>query len=271
MRPIGAALGTTISQAISVIISLIVIVKKRSIKLLKEDFKPCKQIMSKIFKIGAPIAFQDGLIQIAFIIITIIANQRGFNDSAAVGIVEKIMSFLFLVPSSMLSTVSALGAQNIGANKPKRAIATLKYAICLAVGFGLIVAVTMQFIAEPIVSLFTDTSKDGGLEVVKLGGQYLKGYVWDCIFAGIHFSFSGYFCATNKSSISFLHNIIAIVLMRIPGVYLTSKLFSNTLFPMGLATASGSLISVLICIIAFIILLHKNKSKEKGEIINEQI
>ena len=52
-----------------------------------------------------------GLIQIAFIIITIIANKRGLTDSAAVGIVEKVISFLFLVPSSMLSTVSALGAQ----------------------------------------------------------------------------------------------------------------------------------------------------------------
>ena len=50
-------------------------------------------------------------------VITIIANRRGLTDVAAVGIVEKMMSFLFLVPSSMLSTVSALGAQNIGAGK----------------------------------------------------------------------------------------------------------------------------------------------------------
>ena len=63
-------------------------------------------------RIGLPIALQDGLIQVAFIIITIIANRRGLSDAAAVGIVEKIISFLFLVPSSMLSAVSALGAQN---------------------------------------------------------------------------------------------------------------------------------------------------------------
>ena len=58
-------------------------------------------------RIGLPIALQDGLIQVAFIIITIIANRRGLSDAAAVGIVEKIISFLFLVPSSMLSAVSA--------------------------------------------------------------------------------------------------------------------------------------------------------------------
>lgn len=256
--PVGAALGTTVSQAISVVVSLIFILKKRSIVLCKSDFKPCRKVMGKILSIGIPIALQDGLIQIAFIVITIIANRRGLNDAAAVGIVEKIMSFLFLIPSSMLSTVSALGAQNIGAKKPKRAIQTLQYAVLFAVSFGVLSAITIQFLAEPIVALFTDRSAAGGIDVVCLGGQYLRGYIWDSVFAGIHFSFSGYFCACGKSGLSFLHNILSIVLIRIPGVYLTSQLFPSTLFPMGLATAAGSLLSVLICVIAFIIIQRKN-------------
>lgn len=258
--PAGAALGTTLSQAISVIVSLAVILKRKmGVSVSKADFKPQRPVMGQILKIGVPVAFQDGLIQIAFIVITIIANHRGLNDSAAVGIVEKVISFLFLVPSSMLSAVSALGAQNIGANKPKRAVATLRYAAMLAVGFGIVVAITMQFIAEPVVSLFTDANTEEGAEVIKLGGQYLRGYVWDCIFAGVHFCFSGYFCAVGKSGISFVHNLSAILLMRIPGVYLTSKIFPTTLFPMGLATASGSPISVIICIIAFALLTRKSK------------
>ena len=257
LGPAGAALGTTISQAISVIVSLIVIIKRKSIVLIKTDFKPHRPVMGKILSIGIPIALQDGLIQVAFIVITIIANRRGLNDAAAVGIVEKIMSFLFLIPSSMLSTVSALGAQNIGAKKPERAIGTLRYAILLAAGFGVIVSVVMQFAAEPVVSLFTDGSTAGGADVIRLGGQYLRGYIFDCIFAGIHFSFSGYFCACGKSGLSFMHNILAIAIIRIPGVYLTSQMFPETLFPMGLATAAGSLLSVIICIVAFKLIRRK--------------
>ena len=257
LGPAGAALGTTLSQAISVAVSLVVILKRKSIVLEKGDFRPNRPVMGKILKIGVPIAMQDGLIQVAFIIITIIANQRGLNDAAAVGIVEKVISFLFLIPSSMLSTVSALGAQNIGAGKPRRAIQTLRYGIFLAAGFGLIVAIAIQFVAEPIVSLFTDGSTADGAAVVRLGGQYLRGYIWDCVFAGIHFSFSGYFCACGKSELSFLHNIIAIALVRVPGVYLTSRLFPTTLFPMGLATAAGSLLSVIICLIAFAVLQRR--------------
>lgn len=251
LGPAGAALGTTISQAISVAVSLFIVFKRNIIVLGRNDFIPDKFIMRKILSIGTPIALQDGLIQVAFIVITIIANRRGLNDAAAVGIVEKIISFLFLIPSSMLSTVSALGAQNIGADKPERAIGTLRYAIMLAAGFGVLVSVVIQFTAEPVVSLFTDGSTAGGAAVIRLGGQYLRGYIFDCIFAGIHFSFSGYFCACGKSIVSFIHNIVAIALVRIPGVYLTSQMFPETLFPMGLATATGSLLSVFICIVAF--------------------
>lgn len=262
--PAGAALGTTLSQAVSVVISLVVIVKRKSIPLEKRDFKPLRPVMGKILSIGVPIAVQDGLIQIAFIIITVIANRRGLDDAAAVGIVEKIISFLFLVPSSMLSTVSALGAQNIGAGKPERALQTLRYAILIAAGFGLVVSLLIQFSAEPIVSLFTDADAEDGAAVIRLGGQYIRGYIWDCIFAGIHFSFSGYFCACGKSGLSFLHNIVAIALVRVPGVYLTSQLFPATLFPMGLATATGSLLSVLICVIAFAFLRRKERKIQSG-------
>ena len=257
LGPAGAALGTTLSQAVSVLVSMIVIIKRKSVALVRTDFKPYRPVMGKILSIGIPIAVQDGLIQVAFIVITIIANQRGLNDAAAVGIVEKIMSFLFLVPSSMLSTVSALGAQNIGAGKQERAIATLRYAVLIAVGFGIVVTIAIQFTAGPIVSLFTDGNTADGADVIRLGSQYLRGYIFDCIFAGIHFSFSGYFCACGKSGLSFLHNILAIALVRIPGVYLTSRIFKTTLFPMGLATAAGSLLSVLICVIAFYVIYHK--------------
>lgn len=258
MGPAGAALGTTLSQAISVITSLAVILQRKSgISVTKNDFRPQHTVMGKILKIGFPIALQDGLIQISFIVITIIANRRGLNDAAAVGIVEKVMSFLFLIPSSMLSTVSALGAQNIGAGKAERAKLTLRYAALISVCFGIVIAITIQFISEPVIALFTNAATQDGAETVRLGGQYLRGYVWDCIFAGIHFSFSGYFCACGKSIISFIHNIIAILLVRIPGVYLTSLLFPTTLFPMGLATAAGSLLSVMICVIAFAVLLRR--------------
>ncbi len=245
--PAGAALGTIISQTISVITALVAMGKKKiGIRVAGGDLKPQGKVMGQLLRVGVPVACQDGLIQVAFIIITIIANRRGLSDAAAVGIVEKIISFVFLVPSSMLSTVSALCAQNIGAGKHDRAAKTLQYAIMITVGFGITVSVLVQFFAESVVGLFTTDQL-----VQIMGGQYFRGYIWDCVFAGIHFSFSGYFCAYGRSEFSFLHNITAIVLVRIPGVYLMSELFADTLYPMGLATACGSLLSVVICVAVY--------------------
>jgi len=242
----GAALGTTLSQTLSVIISLVVIRRRRSFNVLSQDLKPRQEAMGALLKIGIPVALQDGFIQVAFIIITVIANMRGLTDAAAVGIVEKLIGALFLVPSSMLSAVSAIGAQNIGAGKPKRAERTLWHAMGIALGYGLIISVIMQLIGDEVIAVFTDD-----LGVIKSGGEYVRSYIWDTCVAGIHFCFTGFFCAWGFSIISFIHNVTSI-LFRVPLCYLFSINNPDNLYPMGIATPIGSFASVLVCIGFFI-------------------
>lgn len=260
MGAAGAALGTTLAQTVSVCVALWVILKQNTgLSLKKSDFRPKKSVLGSVLKIGVPVAVQDGFIQISFIIVTIIANRRGLSDAAAVGIVEKIIGVVFLVPSSMLSTVSALSAQNIGARKHGRSSSTLRYGILITVTYGLLVAFIVQIRPETLIGLFTS---EKNAEVIRMGSQYIRGYIFDCVFAGIHFSFSGYFCAYGKSGISFLHNFLSIILVRVPGAFLASKLFADTLLPMGFASTCGSILSVIVCVIAYICL------KKKGDLGN---
>lgn len=259
MGPAGAALGTTLAQTISVAVSAVSIRRRdMGVQLRPEDFRLSRRTVSRILRVGVPIAMQDGFIQISFLIITVFANSRGLDDAAAVGIVEKIICFLFLVPSSMLSAVSALAALNFGAGKPERARSTLLCALGIVVGFGTVTACVTQFIAPQMVGIFERSEN-----VIRLGSQYLHAYVWDCIFAGVHFCFSGYFCAKERSGLSFLHNALSIVLMRIPLSWFASTYYKDTLFPMGLAAPAGSLMSVMICVIAYRIL----EKKERGEAV----
>ena len=255
MAATGAALATVLAQTFSVAVALVSMKCRRSdVKLTRADLRPQREVMGKILNIGVPVALQDGFIQIAFLIITVIANQRGLTDAAAVGVVEKIIGFFFLIPSAMLSTVSALSAQNIGAGKMERATSTLWYGIALTVGFGMVFATLVQFIPGEFVAMFTDDEA-----VITQGGEYLRGYVWDCVFAGIHFCFSGFFCACGLSIISFIHNSISIVCARVPLSYWASAMYPDTLYPMGLAINVGSLLSVIICIGAFVWLKKKRK------------
>lgn len=248
MGAAGAAWATTLSQTVSVVVALIAMNRGDSgIRISRSDLKPQRAVMGKILNIGVPVALQDGFVQVGFIIITIIANQRGLNDAAAVGIVEKIIGILFLIPSSMLSTVSTVSAQNLGAGKLDRAIRTLWYANCIVIGFGTFFSIIMQMFPEKAVDLFTNDP-----QVIVQGCQYLQGYVWDCVFAGIHFCFSGFFCACGWSIISFIHNAVSIVVARVPLAYLASIMYPTTLFPMGLATVTGSVVSVIICVGVFV-------------------
>lgn len=249
----GAAFGTVISQTLSVVFAVLYIKKKSlGIRVKKEDLKPDRETVAFIFKVGLPVSVQDFIIQISFIIITIIANKRGLVVSASVGIVEKIISFLFLIPSAMLAAVSAIAAQNVGAGQHKRARQTLYYGMAIGFVCGMIFSVICQFISPDIVDMFTDDT-----EVVRMGAGYLRSYVFDSAIAAVHFCFSGYFCAYGHSMYSFVHNIMSAVLVRIPGAYLASKLFTASLYPMGWAAPAGSLFSAIICVLMFVYMNKK--------------
>lgn len=244
MGAAGAALGTVCGQAVSVAFAFLMMRKRDfGFRVTKQDIRVDKEVISQILKVGTPIACQDGLIQVAFIVITVIANSRGLIASAAVGIVEKLIGFMFLVPSAFLSAISTITAQNMGADKPERARASLRYGIIITVCWGILCALYNQFLPHTLVGLFT---KDAA--VLAAGCAYMRSYSVDTVFAAVHFCFSGYFCGDQKSVISFVHNITSILLIRIPGAYLASIYFPDSLYPMGWAAPLGSLLSALICI-----------------------
>ncbi|MCR5652027.1 MAG: MATE family efflux transporter [Lachnospiraceae bacterium] len=254
MGTAGAALATVISQAVSVIISAFALFgKKGAVRLIRSDIAFERRIGTKILKIGIPVAVQEGFIQISFLVITVIANRRGLETAAAVGIVEKIISFLFLVPSAMMSTVAMITAQNIGAGLYERGKQTLGYCIGICLLIGSAVFVLTQFFGSDAVGLFV---KDDP-EVVRLGTQYFKAYALDCALGGVQFSFSGYFNAYQRSWITFMHNTLSILLVRIPGAWLASLYYPENLFPMGLAAPLGSFLSIVICVVCYRYMLKK--------------
>lgn len=240
----GAALGTIAGQAVSVAIALLFTRRVHlGFAVKARDIRCRKGTLGALLHVGIPVAMQDGLIQVAFIVITVIANSRGLIVSTSVGIVEKLISFMFLVPSAFLSAISSITAQNMGAGKPERARESLRFGLMITVSWGILCCLYCQFLPQTLVGLF---SNEGA--VVLAGSTYLRAYSFDCVFAAVHFCFSGYFCGDQKSGISFLHNIVSILAARIPGAYLASRFFPETLYPMGLAAPIGSALSALICI-----------------------
>jgi putative MATE family efflux protein len=158
LGPVGAALGTVTAQTASVALALVWLKSRRTnIHVKRSDLRPQPEVLGSILKIGVPVAVQDGCIQVAFMFITVIANHRGLVDAAAVGLVEKMISFLFIVPSSMGATVSALTAQNAGAGKGDRARQVLKDAMTISLVYGCLITVLMWLPAPAICAAIFST------------------------------------------------------------------------------------------------------------------
>lgn len=239
----GAALATVSAQLVSSLCAVLYLKKKGFPFAFGRRFIAWKGTsVRKILIVGLPIAMQDTLINIAFMAITVIANERGLIASSAVGVVEKIIMFMFLVPSAMLSSISAITAQSIGAGKKERAVLTVKYGMLITAAFGIVVCGYSQLLPETLTGIFT---KD--VSVIKAAGEYLRTYSIDCILVAFTFCINGYLCGCDKSIVTFLHNTASIAFVRIPAALLLSRAFPDTLLPMGLASPMGSVFSIFIC------------------------
>ena len=111
MKASGAAFATVIAQAVSVAFS-IAFIRKNPLPFTveKENFQREHKIKS-ILKVGSPIALQDFLVNISFLIITSIVNSLGLVASAGIGVSEKLYVFLSIVPMAFMSALSAFVAQ----------------------------------------------------------------------------------------------------------------------------------------------------------------
>ena len=118
----GAAIATVFAQVVSVVISFCVIRKiELPFELKKTDIRIHGYTLKKMAGLGAPIALQDLLVNISFLIILAIVNSMGVIASAGVGVAEKVCAFIMLISSAFMQSMSAFVAQNYGAGRMDRA------------------------------------------------------------------------------------------------------------------------------------------------------
>lgn len=243
MQAAGAALATVLGQILAVGLALWWMKRTRFMEASALFARPSRSSVRVLLEVGVPIAFQDGFIQIAFLIITAIGNSRGLTDAAAIGITEKIISFLFLVPSSLSQSLSAMAGQNVGAGQYQRANRALWDAIGLCLGWSLLMILLCETSGRWLIGLFISDQA-----VVCAGAVYLSSYILDLLGVSFHFCLGTYFCVFHKSGLSFVQNFLSVILFRIPLAWWASRAFPDTLFYMGLAAPAGSVFQALLCL-----------------------
>ncbi len=247
MGAAGAALATVFAQAVSVVISLFIISRGMlPFKFGVRDIRFDKTIIKGILSLGTPIALQDLLVSISFLVILAIVNSLGLVKSAGVGVAEKLCAFIMLVPSAYMQAMSAFVAQNIGAGKTERANKALLYGILTSLIAGVIMGYASFFHGDILSGIF---AKDK--EVISASADYLKAYAIDCIFTSFLFCMSGYFSGAGKTVFVMMQGIIGAFAVRIPVSYFVSRITGISLFYIGLATPASTVVQIVMCGVYF--------------------
>ena len=244
MGPTGAAVATVTAQGVSFATALCFLYRRGfHFEFTRHDIRLSRVLSRKVLVLGAPIALQDALVNVSFLIITVIVNQMGVIASASLGVVEKIIVFAMLPPMAVSSAVATMTAQNYGAGLVDRMNKCLYSGIAMALVFGVAFCVYSQFLPETLTAFFT---KDPA--VVAMAAEYMRGYSIDCILVSFVFCFNSYFSGQGNSIFPMIHSMITTFLFRIPLSYLFSRIDPSSLFIMGLAPPLSTVVSLLICI-----------------------
>ena len=243
----GAAMATVLAQAVSVGISLLVLRKKAlPFQLERSHVRFDGAVIKSVTSLGLPIALQDLLVGVSFLVLLAIVNKLGLIPSAGVGVAERVCGFIMLIPSAFMQAMAAFVAQNIGAGRYDRA----KRALLYAIGVSALLAVAMFALSfwrgDLLAGIF---SKDA--EVIFSAADYLKAYAIDCLLTCFLFCFIGFFNGLGMTRFVMLQGIVGAFLVRIPVAFLMSREVPVSMFHIGLATPCSTVLQVALCLICF--------------------
>ncbi len=258
MNVTGAALATVMAQAVSVILSF-VIMKKRGVPFVisRRDFRLNAEIRS-FARIGSPIALQEFLTNISFLALCAFVNHLGLEASSGYGVANKIVAFIMLVPSSLMQSMASFVAQNVGAGKESRAKKAMYTGMGIGVSIGIVIFAFVFLKGYILTGLFTNDEV-----VVMRAWEYLRGFAADSVLTSIMFSYVGYFNGHEKSLFVMLQGIAQTFLVRVPVSYIMSYQPNASLVKIGLAAPCATVFGICINLAFF---LWYQKKYVKGNI-----
>ena len=253
----GAALATVLAQAVSVVLSLIIIKRQKLPFTVKKSDIGFNGEIKLFLQMGIPIAFQEVLTNLSFLILCAIINGISLEASSGYGIAQKVTSFVMLIPSALMQSMSAFVGQNVGAGKEDRAKRAMFTGMVLGAGIGIFITILAYFKGDLLSSVFTNNQ-----EYILKSAEYLKGFSIEAVLTCIVFSYIGYFNGHGNTLPVMLQGITASFLVRVPFSYLFSIKEGATLIDIGLAVPIASVYGIIFFTIYYI--CDRKRSGEKS-------
>lgn len=250
----GAAIATVLAQAVSVVLALLLLFKRKlPFTIKKNDFK-INEHCKRALKTGLPLALQECLTQISFLALCAFVNKLGLEASSGYGVACKLVNFAMLIPSALMQSTASFISQNVGAGNEKRAKKTMFTGIGVGLTIGCIVFIFIMFKGDILTGIFTTDEV-----VIQKGYNYLRGFASETIVTAVLFSMIGYFNGHDKTVWVMLQGFIQTLLVRLPLAYYMSIQPDASLTKIGFAAPVATMFGIVLNMIFYIYCNRKNK------------
>lgn len=171
MSAAGAALATVIAQGVSFITALVYLYKNKErfgFDFKLRSFKPSKERLIPISKLGIPYIAQCLLITCSMMYVNAMVNKSGVVASAADSIGGKLNSVMNIVVGALSVSGATMIGQSFGARKMDRVKQCYRAVMAICMIFCVIFCGIYLLLDEEIFSLF---SSDG--DVIAMASRYM--------------------------------------------------------------------------------------------------
>ena len=165
----GAAIASIISNLAGLIISIVILAKRRviSLSLLKRT-KITYFWLKRILNIGIPSSLQGITRPLTGALLYRIISMYGTDAIAGFGIGVNILGWMFIYLNGFASASSILVGQHIGSGQTRKAEKTVWHSSNLGVGIQILFSLTFFIFAPLIISIFNHDP-----DVIRIGASYL--------------------------------------------------------------------------------------------------
>ena len=168
----GAAIATALSQLVSGLGCVIVMIKRYPIlRMSREERVFSPSLAKEMLLVGLPMGLQYSITAVGSVVVQSAVNGLGVNAVAAVSAAVKISAFFCCVIDSLASTMATYAGQNIGARKLNRVGEGLRAASVLGCVYCVLAFGAVCLFARPLLSLFVDAEANPA--VMDMGAEYL--------------------------------------------------------------------------------------------------
>ncbi len=169
----GAALATVLSQLISGLLCMLVVMKRFTIMHIgREERKPDRRCMGRLCRMGVPMGLQYSITAIGTVVLQSSVNTLGAIVVASITASNKVSLFLSCPLDALGATMATYGGQNVGAKKLDRLDDGLKAASVLGIAYSLLALILLFFFRFDLVALFLDDAA-ANAEMLENSGRFL--------------------------------------------------------------------------------------------------